>query len=90
MCLCAAAKARKRVQGLRLAFRFRFVNKTFCRRGTRFPGTAISAAMRSAATTTAPPHYGHMRHHGPHGHGASQSHRHAAGLSQARGVAPIL
>ena len=62
--------------------------KTFCRRGTRFPGTAISAAMRSAATTTAPPHYGHMRHHGPHG--ASQSHRHAAGLSQARGVAPIL
>ena len=70
---CAYVPRPKRVQGLRLAFRFRFVKDVSCRRGTRFPGTAISAAMRSAATTTAPPHYGHMRHHGPHGHGASQS-----------------
>ena len=89
--MCDDVPRPKRGSGFRVCgshFGFGFVNKTFCRRGTRFPGTAISAAMRSAATTTAPPHYGHMRHHGPHG--ASQSHRHAAGLSQARGVAPIL
>ena len=55
---CAYVPRPKRGSGFRVCgshFGFGFVNKTFCRRGTRFPGTAISAAMRSAATTTAPP-----------------------------------